>query len=185
MRAMEAQPFRALALAKAYDAIPRVPVCVVLENVRSLYNVGSFFRTGDAAGIEELHLTGYTGYPPHRGIAKVALGAEDKLPWSRSAESLPLLSKLRAEGRQIAVLETVPRAVDLFDWIPVFPLAIVFGNEVEGVTPAVSEQADVHVRVPMLGAKQSLNVAVVGGVVLFELLRKYRAMHERARRLAG
>ncbi len=182
---MEAQPFRTLTLAKAYDAISRLPVSVVLENVRSLYNVGSFFRTGDAAGIDNLYLSGYTGFPPHRGIRKVALGAEDSLPWSRAEDPLELVDKLHAQGRQVAVLETVPRAVDLYDWTPVFPVAIVFGNEVEGVTPALSERADVHVRVPMLGAKQSLNVAVTGGVVLFELLRKYRAMHERAARLAG
>lgn len=182
---MEAQPFRALTLARAYDAIARVPACVVLENVRSLYNVGSFFRTGDAAGVEKLYLAGYTGFPPHRGIGKVALGAEDALPWARAERCATLIEQLRAEGRQIAVLETVPRAVDLYDWTPEFPVAVVFGNEVEGVTPEVSEQADVHVRVPMLGAKQSLNVAVAGGVVLFEMLRTYRAMHESARRPAG
>jgi tRNA G18 (ribose-2'-O)-methylase SpoU len=182
---MEAQPFRALTLAKAYDAIARVPVCVVLENIRSLYNVGSFFRTGDAAGVEKLYLTGYTGFPPHCGIRKVALGAEETLPWSREEDPLAAITKLRAEGRQIAVLETVPRAVDLYDWTPSFPLAIVVGNEVTGVSPELSERADVHVRVPMLGAKQSLNVAVAGGVVLFELLRKYRTLHERAQRLAG
>ena len=182
---MEAQPFRALSLAKAYDAIERVPACVVLENVRSLYNVGSFFRTGDAAGIEKLYLSGYTGYPPHNGIRKVALGAEETLPWERAADPAALIDKLHAQGRQIAVLETVPRAVDLYDWQPAFPLAIVFGNEVDGVTSEVAQRADVHVRIPMLGAKQSLNVAVAGGVVVFELLRKYRAMHERAARLAG
>jgi tRNA G18 (ribose-2'-O)-methylase SpoU len=182
---MEAQPFRALTLAKAYDAIARVPACVVLENIRSLYNVGSFFRSGDAAGVEKLYLAGYTGFPPHRGIRKVALGAEETLPWGRADDPLELVAKLRAEGRQIAVLETVPRAVDLYDWNPVFPVALVVGNEVTGVSAELSERADVHVRIPMLGAKQSLNVAVAGGVVLFELLRKYRAMHERARRLAG
>ena len=182
---MEAQPFRTLTLAQPYDAIRRAPVCAVLENVRSLYNVGSFFRTGDAAGVERLYLAGYTGYPPHRGIAKVALGAEESLPWSRAEEPLELIDDLRAHGRQIAVLETSPVAVDLYDWKPQFPLAVVFGNEVDGVTAEVSERADVHVRVPMLGAKQSLNVAVSGGVVLFELLRKYRALHEDARRLVG
>lgn len=182
---MEAQPFRTLTLAKAYDAIGRVPACVALENIRSLYNVGSFFRTGDAAGIEKLYLSGYTGFPPHRGIREVALGAEESLPWERAEDPVALVAKLREQGRQIAVIETVPRAIDLYDWKPAFPLAVVFGNEVEGVTREVSERADVHVRVPMLGAKQSLNVAVAGGVVLFELLRKYRALHERAERLAG
>jgi tRNA G18 (ribose-2'-O)-methylase SpoU len=182
---MEAQPFRTLTAARPYDAISRVPACAVLENIRSLYNVGSFFRTGDAAGIEKLYLCGYTGCPPHRGVLKVSLGAEESVPWNRSEDVPALLSRLRAEGRQIAVLETVPHAVDLYDWVPAFPVAVVFGNEVEGVTAEVSAQADVHVRVPMLGTKQSLNVGVAGGVVLFELLRKYKAMQERARRLAG
>ena len=182
---MEAQPFRTLALSRPYDPIGRMPVCAVLENVRSLYNVGSFFRTGDAAGLERLYLTGYTGYPPHRGIRKVALGAEESLPWSRTEDPVELLQRLRAEGKRIAVIETTPQAVDLYDWTPEFPVAVVFGNEVEGVTQEVSEMADVHVRLPMLGAKQSLNVAVAGGVVLFELLRKYRALHERSARLAG
>ncbi len=170
---MEAQPLR------------RVPVCAVLENVRSLYNVGAFFRTGDAAGIERLHLTGYTGRPPHRGIHKVALGAEESLPWSHAKDPVALIERLRGEGRQVAVLETAPQAIDLYDWTPAFPSAVVFGNEVEGVSPAVFELADVHVRVPMLGAKVSLNVAVTGGVVLFELLRRYRAMQGRAEPLAG
>ena len=182
---MEAQPVQAQSLAQTYEAIAPLPVCAILENVRSAHNVGSFFRTGDAAAIERLHLTGYTGYPPHRGISKVALGAEETLPWSRSADAAALVEELRGQGRQIAVVETTPDAVDLYDWQPDFPVALIFGNEVEGVSEELSRRADVHVRAPMLGVKQSLNVAVAGGVVLFELLRKYRELHERALRQAG
>ncbi|MGH9159542.1 MAG: TrmH family RNA methyltransferase [Vicinamibacteraceae bacterium] len=171
---MEPLPFRATLASASYEAVDRLPVAVVLDCVRSVYNVGAFFRTGDAAGIERLYLTGYTGYPPHRGIAKTALGAEGTLPWERRDHAPALTAELRERGWEIAVVETSVCAVDLYDWRPAFPVCLIFGNEVEGVDPRLTETADVHVRVPMLGRKQSLNVAVAGGVVLFELLRKYR-----------
>ncbi|MPY89083.1 MAG: TrmH family RNA methyltransferase [Luteitalea sp.] len=174
---MEALPFRATLSAAPYAPIHRLPVAVVLHCVRSLYNVGAFFRTGDAAGIERLYLTGYTGCPPHRGIAKTALGAEETLPWERRDQPSSLVADLRERGWQIAVIETSTRAVDLYDWEPAFPVCLVFGNEVDGVDVRLAEAADVQVRVPMLGRKQSLNVAVAGGVVLFELLRQYRERH--------
>jgi tRNA G18 (ribose-2'-O)-methylase SpoU len=178
---MEAFPFRAVATSRPYRDIHGLPATVVLDRVRSLYNVGAFFRSADAAGISKIHLTGYTGHPPHRGISKTALGAEETVAWERSSDPLPLLSGLRDTGHEIAVLETSTRAVDLYDWHPRFPGVIVFGNEVDGVTSQIAELADVHVRIPMLGLKQSLNVAVAGGVVLFELLRKYRSLHENSR----
>lgn len=175
---MEAFPFRAVATSRPYREISKLPAMLVLDRVRSLYNVGAFFRSADAAGVSKIHLTGYTGHPPHRGISKTALGAEETVPWQHTWDPMPLLSDLRKAGHEIAVLETSTRAVDLYDWHPRFPVAIVFGNEVDGVSSEIAELADVHVRIPMLGLKQSLNVAVAGGVVLFELLRKYRALHE-------
>ena len=178
----EAFPFRATPASRAYDSIRRLPVRAALENVRSLYNVGSFFRTGDAAGLECLHLCGYTARPPHRGISKTALGAESSLPWRGHDSARDAIEELRATGFEIAVVETSPRAVDLYDWRPRFPTALIFGNEVEGVSRQVAEAADSLVRVPTLGRKQSLNVAVAGGAVLFELLRKYRALQEDADR---
>lgn len=180
---MEAFPFRAVVPSRAYEGIRRIPVCVMLDCVRSLYNVGSFFRTGDAAGISTLYLTGYTGHPPHPRLSKTALGAEDHLPWEHHAEALPLLQTLREQGVELAAVETSSHAIDLYDWQPRFPVCVVFGSEVSGIPEAVSGQCDVHVRIPMLGAKQSLNVAVAGGVVLFELLRKYRVLHESFRDL--
>jgi tRNA G18 (ribose-2'-O)-methylase SpoU len=182
---MEAFPFRAAAPSRAYEGIDRIPVCVVLDCVRSLYNVGSFFRTGDAAGISTLYLSGYTAHPPHPRLSKTALGAEDKLAWEHHPHAVPLLQTLRQRGFELAAVETSSHAIDLYDWQPRFPACIVFGSEIEGIPAAVGDLCDVDVRIPMLGAKQSLNVAVAGGVVLFELLRKYRMLHEGFRRLGA
>ena len=173
---MDRLPFRATPLASPYQTIARLPVAILLDNVRSMYNVGSFFRTADAAAAEALHLTGITAHPPKSGIRKTALGAEETVRWEQAWEPEPVLERLRAAGYQIAAIETTPRAVDLFDWSPLFPVCIVFGHEVDGIRPEVSARCDVHVRIPMLGRKHSLNVATAGGVVLFELLRKYRAL---------
>ena len=178
---MEAFPFRAVALSESYDGIDKLPVSIVLDRVRSLYYVGSFFRTGDAAGVEKLYLTGFTGSPPHNGSSKTALGAEQTLDWEHHEDPLPLVRLLRAAGHEIAVVETAGRAVDIYDWRPRFPVCVIFGNEVDGVSPALADLADVDVRIPALGSKQSLNVAVAGGVVMYELLRKYRRLGERAK----
>ncbi len=179
---MEAIPFRLVPQAKQYDGLDRMPVAVMLDRVRSLYNVGSFFRTADAAGVAKLYLTGYTGHPPQPGIAKTALGAEQTLPWEHSWEAGPVIDGLRSGGHQIAVIETSPHAIDIYNWQPHFPVTVVFGNEVDGVAPEIGQRADLHVRIPTLGRKQSLNVAVAGGVIIYELLRKYRLLHEEWRR---
>ena len=173
---MDRLPFQATAAGAAYEQIRSLPVRVLLDNVRSLYNVGAFFRTCDAAGIEKLHLCGITGRPPKRAIAKTALGSEETVPWEHAWEALPALQAIRAAGCEIAAIETSVHAVDLFDWTPRFPVCVVFGHEVDGVQPALSALCDTHVRIPMLGAKHSLNVATAGGVVIYELLRKYRAL---------
>ena len=153
-----------------------LPVTILLDNVRSMYNVGAFFRTGDAARIEKLHLCGITGYPPKSGITKTALGAEETVSWQHSWEPAPVLAELRIRGYEIAAVETTVHAVDLFDWTPRFPVCVVFGHEVDGIRPEVSALCDTHVRIPMLGVKHSLNVATAGGIVIYELLRKYRAL---------
>lgn len=162
--------------AAAYQHIRTLPVCVLLENVRSLYNVGAFFRTADAVALEKLYLTGITGYPPQNMITKTALGAEETVPWGRAPESEGAVMELRSAGYEIAAIETSLHAVDLFDWQPRFPVCVLFGHETDGLTPAVSALADTHVRIPMLGHKHSLNVASAGAVVLYELLRKYRGL---------
>ena len=151
-------------------------MCVLLENVRSLYNVGAFFRTADAVALEKLYLTGITGYPPQNMITKTALGAEETVPWQHTRETEGAIAELRARNYEIAAIETSVNAVDLFDWQPRFPVCVLFGHETDGLTPAASALADTHVRIPMLGVKHSLNVASAGSVVLYELLRKYRGL---------
>ena len=173
---MDRLPFRATQLAPPYESIAKLPVTVLLDNVRSMYNVGSFFRTVDAAAAESLILTGITAFPPQPGIAKTALGAEESVRWEQGPDAAPLIERLRTRNYQIAAIETTPYAVDLFHWNPAFPVCIVFGHEVDGIRPDISALCDVHIRIPMLGRKHSLNVATAGGVVLFELLRKYQAL---------
>ena len=178
---MERLPYRATIQAAAYEGISVLPVTIVLDNVRSLYNVGAFFRTADAAGVEKLCLTGITGRPPQKAIAKTALGAEETVAWDHTWEPVPLIQDLRARGYEIAAIETTPQSVDIFDWRPNFPVCVLFGHEVEGLRPEIASLADRHVRLPMLGTKHSLNVATAGGIVIYELLRKYRGLKERER----
>lgn len=173
---MDRVPFQATLAAGPYDAIRPLPVSVLLDNVRSLYNVGAFFRTADAAGIEKLYLCGITGRPPKRAIAKTALGAEETVAWEHAWEAIPAIDGLRTRGYEIAAVETSVHAVDLFDWKPRFPVCVLFGHEVEGIRAELSARCDTHVRIPMLGRKHSLNVATAGGVVIYELLRKYREL---------
>jgi tRNA G18 (ribose-2'-O)-methylase SpoU len=138
--------------------------------------VGSFFRTADAAGVEKLYLCGITGRPPHRSLTKTALGAEQSVPWEHSWTPEAVLGDLRARGVELAAIETTPHAVDLYDWKPAFPVCVIFGHEVDGIRAEVSDLCDVHVRIPMLGRKHSLTVATAGGVVIYELLRKFRGL---------
>ena len=173
---LERIPFQATNAGVAYDRVGPLPVSILLDNVRSLYNVGAFFRTADAAAIEKLYLCGITGRPPKRAIAKTALGADETVAWEFAWEPAPLLDAIRARGGELAAIETSVHAVDLFDWAPRFPVCVVFGHEVDGIRPEVSARCDTHVRIPMLGSKHSLNVATAGGVVIYELLRKYRAL---------
>jgi tRNA G18 (ribose-2'-O)-methylase SpoU len=173
---MDRVPFQATAASAGYDRIGALPVAVLLDNVRSLYNVGAFFRTADAAAIDKLYLCGITGRPPKRAIAKTALGAEDSVAWEHSWDPAAVLHDIRGRGYELAAIETSAHAVDLFDWTPRFPVCVVFGHEVDGIQPQLSALCDTHVRIPMLGAKHSLNVATAGGVVLYELLRKYRGL---------
>ena len=173
-QSVERIPFQVTAAAAAYDSLRNLPVRVLLENIRSLYNVGAFFRTCDAAGVDTLHLCGITGRPPDKQIHKTALGAEESVRWQYHPAAAELAAELREAGYEIAAVETSLHAVDLFDWQPNFPVCVVFGNEVEGIQPDLSKLCDTHIRIPMLGVKHSLNVATAGGVVMYELLRKYR-----------
>jgi tRNA G18 (ribose-2'-O)-methylase SpoU len=158
-------------------SLPRHPIAVVLDDVRSLYNVGSIFRTSDAARIERLYLGGITGTPEHPGLHKTALGAQDTVPWTHVADPLDAVEALRERGYTIAVLEitdtpTPVSGVRTKD----FPLCLIVGNEVHGVRNELVEKADLALEIPQYGAKQSLNVAVAYGIAVFGLVERYRAL---------
>lgn len=176
---MERLPYRATEASKSYLEL-RLPVAILLDNVRSMYNVGAFFRTADGAGIERVLLSGITARPPKSAIRKTALGAEERVTWSATNDPAAAIADLRTRGYEIAAIETSIRAVDIFDWRPRFPVCVLFGHEVEGLSPALLELCDTHVRIPMLGLKHSLNVASAGAVVMYELLRTYRALSDRS-----
>lgn len=169
-------PFLATEAGSVYEQIRRIPVSILLDNVRSTYNVGAFFRTADGAGIEKIWLSGITGRPPQKQITKTALGAEESVQWEGTDDPLALIQDHRSRGYEIAAIETSIRSVDIYDWHPRFPVCLIFGHEVDGITDPLLEACDTHVRIPMLGIKHSLNVSTAGGIVLYELLRKYRAL---------
>jgi 23S rRNA (guanosine2251-2'-O)-methyltransferase len=148
---------------------PRIPVSVVLDNIRSLNNVGSIFRTADGAGIEKIWLCGITGYPPQGDIAKTALGAEESVAWEYAQDVVEVVRQHKARGYQIVLLEQVDASISYDAFIPDKPVCLVVGNEVDGIMDELAQLADVAVEIPMAGVKNSLNVAVAFGVVAFHL----------------
>ena len=160
-------------LAAGYEGL-QLPVAVLLDNVRSMYNVGAFFRAADGVGLEKLCLCGITAHPPKKAITKTALGAEEVVTWEHDCDATRVAEGFRNKGYEVAAIETSPTSIDLFQCQPKFPVCVAFGHEVEGLRPELLETADTQVRVPMLGKKTSLNVATAAGVVLYELLRKHR-----------
>jgi tRNA G18 (ribose-2'-O)-methylase SpoU len=151
-------------------------VIVLLDNIRSLYNTGSILRTADASGVDRVVLCGITPRPDQggrqrRAIAKTALGAENSVQWEYKPDAHAALRSLAAEGYQTVAVEISPDAVNLFEWTPRWPVCLVFGHEVDGVSSTLTTHVDTVIRIPMLGQKRSLNVATAAGVVLYELLR--------------
>jgi len=163
--------------ASALHEHPRHPITVVVDNVRSIHNVGSFFRTSDGAWIEKMILTGITGTPENRALHKTALGAQDTIPWSHTMHTLDAAKQLKERGYRLAVLEltdapTLSSDLTLAD----FPLALVIGNELTGVSSEVIDLADYALEIPQYGTKQSLNVSVAFGIAVFDLVRQYRTL---------
>lgn len=148
-------------------------IYLVAQNIRSLYNVGSLFRSADAFGVTKIYLCGYTGAPSkfqfRQQIAKTALGAERTVAWEKVKKTLPLLKKLKEKRVNIIVLETVKNSQPLNKFKPKFPLALVIGNEVRGLAKNILNSADQIVHIPMHGKKESLNVSVAGAIALFWL----------------
>ena len=151
---------------------------VVLHNIRSAHNVGSIFRTADGAGIVKLFLCGYTPTPvdrfgrPNEEIAKTSLGATESVPWEYCAETKLCLERLRREGVAIVAVEQHARALPYTEAVYGGDVAYIFGNEIEGVPNDICEEADSVVHIPMHGMKESLNVSVSAGIILFEARKK-------------
>ncbi len=149
---------------------------LILHNIRSTHNVGSIFRTADAAGISEIFLTGYTPRPidnfgkERKDIAKTALGAEKSIPWQYAKTPSGFIKKLKKEGYSLVAIEQSSRSIDYKKIKIKYPVAILLGNEVKGLSPALLKACDQVAEIPMRGEKESLNVSVAAGVALFRIL---------------
>jgi 23S rRNA (guanosine2251-2'-O)-methyltransferase len=157
-----------------YKQIKKSPIVLVLDNIRSLNNVGSAFRTGDAFRIEKIYLCGITGTPPHRDIQKTALGATESVEWEYCLDTLEAVEKLKADGFLICALEQVDRSISLNDFKAEKgqKYALIFGNEVFGVEEKVLETCDSVLEIPQLGTKHSLNISVSLGIAVWDLMVK-------------
>jgi tRNA G18 (ribose-2'-O)-methylase SpoU len=152
----------------------RFPLAVIAENVRSLYNVGSMFRTSDGALIEKLWLCGYTGFPPRKEITKTALGSVETVPWENNVDTVSVIKKLKTDGYSIVALEHTDSSVNYLEAEYKFPLCLMLGNEVEGLSEEAVSLADTAVEIPMYGIKQSLNVSVAYGILVYHLIEEFR-----------
>jgi len=159
-----------------YKKAKKTPVLVILDNIRSLNNIGSVFRTSDAFLIEKIYLCGITATPPHKDIHKTALGATDSVDWEYVENTVQLIKKLQKENIEIASIEQADRAVGLNEFYPTEhkKLAVVFGNEVKGVDQEVVSLSDHCIEIPQFGTKHSLNISVSCGVVLWDLFNKIK-----------
>src|SRR3989344_5184730 len=144
-------------------------ILVVLDNIRSRENVGSIFRTADAAGASKIYLCGITPTPPHEKISKTALGAEKWIPWEYCKQTWRLMAKLKGEGTNIVALEQTKESKNVFKFRPKFPLVLILGNDVRGLSPQILKYCDKKIYIPMRGRKESLNIAVAFGIAVYQL----------------
>jgi 23S rRNA (guanosine2251-2'-O)-methyltransferase len=157
-----------------FKAQQKLPVAVVLDNVRSLHNVGSIFRTSDAFAVEQVCLCGITGLPPNREIEKTALGATQSVKWNHFETTLAAVEHLRSNGYLIIAIEQAENSTMLneFEPLPDKKYALVFGNEVNGVDDEVMQQIDGCIEIPQFGTKHSFNIVVSAGIVLWDFFSK-------------
>jgi tRNA G18 (ribose-2'-O)-methylase SpoU len=152
----------------------KIPLCIVLDNIRSLHNVGSAFRTADAFRVEKIFLTGITGTPPHREIQKTALGATDSVVWEYADQPVDVIRKLKSLGYKIVIIEQTNESIPLDTFVisSTDSYCLVFGNEINGVSEDVVAEGDLALEIPQVGTKHSLNVSVCLGIVVWELFKK-------------
>jgi len=154
------------------DSHDRNPIYVLCDSIRSIFNIGAIFRTSDGAFIRKLYLTGYSPYPPRKEIEKVALGSTESVPWEYVKDPLEVVAKLKSENVRIAVLEITDKKNLIWNIQKKdFPLCLVLGNEISGVSKSIIDEADISYEIPMHGIKQSLNVSVAYGIAVYEMLR--------------
>jgi len=158
----------------------QMPVFALLDNIRSAWNVGSMFRSADAAGLAGMYLTGMTCTPPRPDLEKTALGATESVPWDYVADPVAAARAVRDAGRTLVVLEQTPEACDWRDFAFPFPCCFVVGHEVKGVNPGVLTLADRVLEIPMAGIKKSLNVAVSFGILAFAIRNQWLDRQARA-----
>ena len=153
-----------------FENAEKIPLVVVLDNIRSMHNVGAVFRTGDAFIIEKLYLCGITGTPPNKEIRKTAIGATESVKWEYAKDTLPVIQNLKAEGYKIVSVEQVEGSTTLSDFQPDAneKYVLVLGNEVSGVQQEVVDESDVCLEIPQSGTKHSLNVSVCAGIVMWK-----------------
>lgn len=155
---------------EAFRESEKLPFMIVLDNVRSMHNVGSVFRTADAFRCEQIVLCGITASPPHREITKTAIGAELSMNWKYQKSCIEAVKQLKAEGFLIIAVEQTTKSIALNDYKPTGEkLAVIFGNEIDGVSEEVLEICDLCIEIPQAGTKHSLNVSVAAGIVLWHL----------------
>lgn len=144
---------------------------IVLENIRSLHNVGSIFRTADGAGFEKIFLTGYTGTPPDRRIEKVSLGAEEFIKWEKDENPIDCIEKLKKDGFSVFALEQTSDSKNILemDFSKYEKVVLIFGNEVDGVSTELLALSDQALEIPMYGQKGSLNVSIAAGVAMYQV----------------
>jgi len=164
----------------AFKAAEKTPVIVILDNIRSLNNIGSVFRTCDAFLIEKIYLCGITARPPHKDIHKTALGSTDSVSWAYAENTLDVIKKLKEENIHICAVEQAEKAtmLDDFNVVPTTKYALIFGNEVKGVAQDVVSASDTVLEIPQLGTKHSLNISVSCGVVLWDLFSKLSRLNQ-------
>lgn len=158
----------------AFRTQKKFPIYVVLNDIRSLNNIGSFFRTGDAFNVEKIFLCGITATPPHREIQKTALGASETVAWEYRESIDALVKELKAAGIRVCSIEQAEKTTSLEQvaHFPNEPYALVFGNEVDGVDQSVIDASDHILEIPQFGTKHSLNVSVCAGIVIWEFAKR-------------
>jgi len=159
-------------------SIPRLPISILVENVRSVHNVGSIFRTADGFGAEMIYLTGYTACPPRKDLSKTALGAEEVVPWQSFDNPIDAAKTIIKEGISLVLIEQTKISKSIYDISWQFPLCFIIGNEVDGVSEELSSMCQIHAEIPMRGIKQSLNVSVATGIVGYEFSKIYSSLRK-------